>query len=163
MEDDLLLEDEIAAEEELEAPLHAELLHTAVPFEVTEAEQEAVKIYKLDRIPPALEAQLTAFRDWRLEPLNYQRTGNAVVDVTQANDRSTALRFLAFCKMEKDMNPSLAVFGMASLADIVQAWLKHAVDRGLMWSTLSNCASSIRYSAPLVPHSHPSLPPTPQT
>ena len=140
MEEDLLLEDEIAAEEELEAPLHAELLHTAVPFEVTEAEQEAVKCYKLDRLPPSLEAQFTAFRDWRLEPLNYQRAGNAVVDVTQANDRSTALRFLAFCKMEKDIEPSLSVFGMTALADLVQDWLKHAVDRGLMWSTLANCA-----------------------
>ena len=68
----MALEERIAEEEELEAPLHAELLHTCVPYEATEAEQEAVKVYKLDRIPPALEAQFEAFRDWRLEPLNYQ-------------------------------------------------------------------------------------------
>jgi hypothetical protein len=123
----------------LEAPLHAELLHTTVPFEVTEAEQEAVKCYKLDRLPPSLEAQFTAFRDWRLEPLNYQRAGNAVVDVTQANDRSTTLRFLAHCKAVKDLEPSLSIFGMAALPDLVQDWLKHANERGLMWSTLANC------------------------
>ena len=139
LEEDLLLEDEIAAEEELEAPLHAELLHTAVPFEVTEAEQEAVKVYKLDRVPPSLEAQFTAFRDWRLEALNYQRAGNAVVDVTQANDRSTTLRFLAHCKAVKDLEPSLSIFGMAAMPDLVQDWLKHANERGLMWSTLANC------------------------
>ena len=72
LEVDLLLEDRIAEEEELEAPLHAELLHTCVPYEATEVEQEAVKVYKLERIPPALEAQFSAYRDWRLEPLNYQ-------------------------------------------------------------------------------------------
>ena len=43
--------------------------------------------------------------------------------------------------MEKDMEPSIAVFGSARLADIVQEWLNHAVERGLMWSTLSNCES----------------------
>ena len=74
-----------------------------------------------------------------MDASNHRRAGNAVVDVTQANDRSTALRFLAFCKMEKDMEPSLLVFGSARLADIVQEWLHHAVARGLMWSTLSNC------------------------
>ena len=140
---DLLLEDELAEEEELEAPLHAELLHTAVPYEVTEAEQEAVKVYKLERVPRALEAQLDAYRDWRLQPLNYARTGGAVVDITQANDRATALRFLAFCKMEKGLEPSLAVFGSAALADLVQAWLQHAVERGLMWSTLSQYVNSL--------------------
>jgi hypothetical protein len=72
LEVDLVLEDQLAIEEELEAPLHAELLHTCVPYEATEAEQEAVKVYKLERIPPALEAQFSAYRDWRLEPLNYQ-------------------------------------------------------------------------------------------
>lgn len=141
--EDVMIDDEIAAEEELEAPLHAELLHTAVPFEVTEAEQEAIKVYKLERIPRELEAQFDSYRDWRLEPLNYQRTGNAVVDVTQANDRSTALRFLAFCKMEKGLEPSLSVFGRANLADIVQDWLQHAVERGLMWSTLSNYVNAL--------------------
>ena len=62
-----------------------------------------------------------------------------MVDVTQANDRATALRFLAFCKMEKELDPSLAIFGKSSLPDLVQEWLHHAVERGLMWSTLSNC------------------------
>ena len=134
----------------MEAPLHAELLHTTVPFEVTEAEQEAVKCYKLDRLPPSLEAQFTAFRDWRLEPLNYQRAGNAVVDITQANDRSTTLRFLAHCKAVKDLEPSLSIFGMAALPDLVQDWLKHANERGLMWSTLANCER-----AAILPHAKP--------
>ena len=143
MVEDLVLNDEIAQEEEMEAPLHAELLHTCVPYETTPAEQEAVKVYKLERVPPALEAQLDAFRDWRLEPLNYQRTGNAVVDVTAANDRATAMRYLAYCQMEKDLEPSLAIFGRADLPDLVQSWLQHATERGLMWSTLSNYVSSL--------------------
>ena len=41
------------------------------------------------------------------------------------------------------MEPSLAVFGSARLADVVQEWLNHAVARGLMWSTLSNYVNSL--------------------
>ena len=76
------------------------MLHTCVPYESTEAEQEAVKHYKLERVPRELETQLDAFRDWRLSPLCYARTGNAVVDVTAGNDRAVALRFLAFCSKQ---------------------------------------------------------------
>ena len=129
--------------EELEAPLHAELLHTCVPYESTEAEHEAVKHYKLERVPRELEAQLDAFRDWRLSPLCYARTGNAVVDVTAGNDRAVALRFLAFCHVEKGLAPSLAVFGTPELPDVVQEWLNHAVARGLMWSTLGNYVNAL--------------------
>ena len=142
-EADLAAEAELEDLEELEAPLHAELLHTCVPYESTEAEQEAVKHYKLERVPRELEAQLDAFRDWRLSPLCYARTGNAVVDVTAGNDRAVALRFLAFCHVEKGLAPSLAVFGTPELPDVVQEWLSHAVARGLMWSTLGNYVNAL--------------------
>ena len=78
----LLLEDELAAEEELEAPLEAELHYTHVAYEETPEEQATVARYKLDRVPAALEAQLQQYKDWRLQPLNFQRAGNAVVDTT---------------------------------------------------------------------------------
>ena len=134
---DLLIDDEIADEEEMEAPLHAELLHTCVPFEATAAEQEAVTHYRLDRIPRELQEQMDAFRDWRMELLCYARTGSAVAEITHTGDRGVAMRFIAFCAMEKGLAPSMAIFGSCALPDLVQEWLNHAVARGLMWSTLS--------------------------
>ena len=86
----LLLEDELAAEEELEAPLEAELHYTHVAYEETAEEQATVARYKLDRVPAALEAQLQQYKDWRLQPLNFQRAGNAVVDTTAYAPRTPA-------------------------------------------------------------------------
>ena len=141
---DLLLDDEIEQEEEFDRPLHAELLYTAVQYEVTPEEQEATrKHYKLDRIPPSLEKQLAEYKDWRLQPLNFQRSGNAIVDVTAENDRSTVIRFLAYCKGEKRIDPGFGVFVNPDLAGIVQGWLEHARERGLMWSTMSNYVNSL--------------------
>ena len=140
---DLVLESEIEDELELEMPLHAELLYTHVQSEVTQDEQEAVKRWKLERIPPALEKQLESYRDWRLQPLNFQRAGNAIVDVTAASDRGTALRFIAYCHAEHGVAPSLDVFGSGHLADLTQKWLEALVERGLMWSTLANYVNSL--------------------
>ena len=56
--------------------------------------------------------------------------------MTAGNDRGVAMRFIAFCVMEKQLPPSLALFGTPQLPDLVQEWLNHAVARGLMWSTL---------------------------
>ena len=89
---DLLLEDELEVEEEMEAPLLAELIHTHVAFEETKEEQEAVKVYKLDPVPRLVTEQLSAYKDWRLCPLNYQRGSNAVVDITAEHDCSTVQR-----------------------------------------------------------------------
>ena len=89
---DLVLEGEIQDELELDMPFHAELLYTHVQTEETNDEKEAVKRWKLERIPPALETQLNSYRDWRLQPLNFQRAGNAIVDVTAASDRGTGER-----------------------------------------------------------------------
>ena len=92
----LLLEDELAAEEEVEAPLAAELHYTHVAYVETAEEQATVARYKLDRVPPALEAQLQQYKDWRLQPLNFQRAGNAVVDTTAYAPRAGPLRTMFF-------------------------------------------------------------------
>ena len=181
----LLLEDELAAEEEVEAPLAAELHYTHVAYVETAEEQATVARYKLDRVPPALEAQLQQYKDWRLQPLNFQRAGNAVVDTTayaprgtpsnrlffcvpcralphalpcatvrctpltvetawrRASDTATALRFLAYAKEAHGASPNLKVLGTAALPTIVQAWLEQMVERGLMWSSLSNYVNSL--------------------
>ena len=89
LEEDLTLQDQIDDELEMEMPLHAELVHCHVAFEESPAEKEAIQVYKLDRVPPQVVQQLAAYKDWRLSPLNYQRTSNAVVDVTAEHDCST--------------------------------------------------------------------------
>ena len=99
----LLLEDELAAEEEVEAPLAAELHYTHVAYVETAEEQATVARYKLDRVPPALEAQLQQYKDWRLQPLNFQRAGNAVVDTTAYAPRAGPLRtdVFFFCALSR--------------------------------------------------------------
>jgi hypothetical protein len=141
---DLVLEDELEAEDEWEAPLAAELIHTHVANEISAEEQETVKtLPKFERVPPLVEVQLQQYKDWRLSPLNYQRQGNAVVDVTAEHDCTTVLRFLAYAHQEHHVEPSLALFGSAQLADIAQAWLEQMLGRGLMWSTLANYTNSL--------------------
>ena len=135
---DLCIQDAIDNEEETEAPLHAELLHTMVPNEETPEEKELVKRWKLDHVPQALVKQLESYRDWRLQPLNFQRSGNAVVDITADGDKATVLRFLAFCKEEHNVVPSMSFFGSPDLAIFSQEWLTALHEKGLMWSSLGN-------------------------
>ena len=127
----------------MEMPLQAELLHCHVAYEESKAEQEASKTFRIDPVPPALAAQLTAYKDWRLSPLNFQRSGAAVVDVTAENDCSTMLRFLGYAVQEHAFDPSLAIFGSARLAVVAQAWLKAMLDRSLLYSTMSNYVNSL--------------------
>ena len=143
LEVDLALQDQIEEEEEVEAPLHAELVHTTIPYQESETEKEIVRRWKLDAIPQGLAKQLDAYKDWRLQPLNFLRCGNAVVDVTADADRGNVLRFLAFCQQEHDVPPSLDFFGSPKLGVYAQDWLAKLNDRGLMWSTLGTYTNSL--------------------
>ena len=143
LEVDLALQDEIEEEEEVEAPLHAELLHTTIPYIESEQDKAVAKRWKIETIPPALVKQLDAYRDWRLQPLNYLRCGNAVVDVTADGDRGNVLRFLAFCHHEHAVPPSLDFFGSPQLAVLAQDWLAKLNEKGLMWSTLGTYTNSL--------------------
>ena len=141
---DFLLLDELEDAYEHEAPLHAELIHTMIPYEETAEEKEVVKrTWTLDRVPASLEKQFSDYKDWRLSPLNFQRQGNAVVDTTAQSDRGTTQRFLAYCQAEHGIAPTLATFGTAQLATLAQSWLEKLSERGLMWSTLGNYCNSL--------------------
>ena len=100
-------------------------------------------MYKLDPVPRLVTEQLSAYKDWRLCPLNYQRGSNAVVDITAEHDCSTVQRFLAYAQQEHEMEPSFAIFGSARCAGVAQKWLEQMLDRGLMWSTLANYTNSL--------------------
>ena len=91
--------------------LQAEL-HQHVAFEEVEADEEVTRSYTLDRVPPTLQAQLKAYQDHRVSPLNRLRTGSAVVELTVAHDTSTCLRFLGWLHREHEVVPNLqGVFG----------------------------------------------------
>ena len=156
---DLVLEDEIDEAAEYEAPLHAELLHTMVPFEETAEETETMqRVWKLERIAPSLEKQFADYKDWRLSPLNFQRHGNAVVDTTATADRGTMLRFLAYCHdVHGIAATTLDLLGSAELATMAQAWLEALVERGLMWSTCGRSPDSRWCWLAPVSHANPPL------
>ena len=140
---DYALQDELD-DAEFETPLHAELIHTMIPYEETAEEKEVVqRTWTLDRVPASLEKQFAEYKDWRLSPLNFQRQGNAVVDTTAQSDRGTTQRFLAYCQQEHDIAPTLATFGTAQVATLAQSWLQKLSERGLMWSTLANYCNSL--------------------
>ena len=138
------LQEEMDDAYEFETPLHAELIHTMIPYEETAEEREVVqRTWTLDRVPASLEKQFLEYKDWRLCPLNFQRQGNAVVDTTAQSDRGTTQRFLAYCQQEHGIAPTLATFGTAQLATLAQSWLQKLSERGLMWSTLGNYCNSL--------------------
>ena len=144
MEYDYSLHDELEDAYEYETPLHAELIHTMIPYEETAEEKEVVqRTWTLDRVPASLEKQFSDYKDWRLSPLNFQRQGNAVVDTTAQSDCGTTQRFLAYCQAEHGIAPTLATFGTAQLATLAQSWLEKLSERGLMWSTLGNYCNSL--------------------
>ena len=144
MEYDYALHEELDDAYEFETPLHAELIHTMIPYQETAEEKEVVqRTWTLDRVPASLEKQFLDYKDWRLSPLNFQRQGNAVVDTTAQSDRGTTQRFLAYCQQEHGIAPTLATFGTAQLATLAQSWLERLSERGLMWSTLGNYCNSL--------------------
>ena len=141
---DYNLQEELDDAYEFETPLHAELIHTMIPYEETAEEKEVVqRTWTLDRVPASLEKQFAEYKDWRLSPLNFQRQGNAVVDTTAQSDRGTTQRFLAYCQQEHGIAPTLATFGTAQLTTLAQSWLQKLSERGLMWSSLSNYCNSL--------------------
>ena len=65
----------------------------------------------LTRVPAALTAELQGFADYRMSPLQRQRDGSAVVDITLSADRRTCLAFLGYLSAEHDIQPGLGDAG----------------------------------------------------
>ena len=90
--------------------------------------------YKLDRVPPALEAQLQQYKDWRLQPLNFQRAGNAVVDTTAYAPRAGPLRTMFFsflpCRALPHALPCATLRYRALPCATVRCRALHAADSG---------------------------------
>jgi hypothetical protein len=143
LEEDLVLNDELA-EAEAEDPVHlVDELSTMVPF-LSDAQDDAVsKSWTLARIPEALEVELAAFVKFRQDALNIHRDGAAVVPVTCENDKGTCLRFLGWLQAERDIQPGLGCFATLEVSQWVSDWVNALREKGLKYSSLANYTNSI--------------------
>ena len=137
LEEDLLLNDRI---EELE--LEEESCHIAtelvqyVPLAGDAEDDEKATSWTLPSVPAALKAELDAYSLHRTEPLNRQRDGSAVVDITVGSDRATTLRFLGWLAAERQITPGLGVFCRAALSQWAEDYAKALADKGLKYSSV---------------------------
>ncbi len=140
-----VLNEELAEMEEANMALEAELRALFVLFEEPECNEQASRVYTLDRIPVALEKVLADYECFRIEPLNRLRDGSAVVDTTVGADCGVALRFLGWLKREHEVVPNLhGIFGTVSLGERVEQYLVFLRDeRGCWFSTITNYVKSV--------------------
>ena len=141
LEVDLALEQEYDDELELETSLGAELVHMASFKADAEDDAKVEQSFTLSPVPPALVEAFSAYKDYRLEPLNRMRDGSMVVDLTASNDVSKCTRFLGWLKAtHSDVAIGLeSVMGHESVGEWVEAWVKMLrEERGLKYSSLAN-------------------------
>ena len=144
LEEDLVLNDEIADAEE-HAPSHlAAELAVMVPFVLDKDDEDVSNSWSLSRIPDSLTRELASFVKYRQEALNIHRQGSAVVPITCENDKGTCLRFLGYLSAEKEIQPGFGVFAKVDLSQWVSDWINALKDRGLKFSSLA--VSIYRYA-----------------
>ena len=136
---DYVLNEQLAELEEAEVRLADELKGSFLAYQEPECDEEATRVYTLERVPPALEKALLDYERFRLEPLNRLRDGSAVVDSTVTADKSTALRFLGWLQRQHSVVPELKVFGATSLGERVESFVAFLrAERGCRYSTCAN-------------------------
>ena len=144
LEWDPLLEDEMQELQEEEVSLDSELKASYVQFKEREVDEQVSRSYTLERIPPALEQALKAYKEYRIAPINRMRNGSACVELTVDSDRSTTLRFLGWLHREHGVTANLkVVFGAANLGQRVEAFVAFLRERECKYSTCANYVSAL--------------------
>ena len=144
LEWDPLLEDEMQELQEEEVSLDSELKASYVQFKEREVDEQVSRSYTLERIPPALEQALKAYKDHRIAPINRMRNGSACVELTVDSDRSTTLRFLGWLHREHGVTANLkGVFGAANLGQRVEAFVAFLRERECKYATCANYVSAL--------------------
>jgi hypothetical protein len=101
------------------------------------------KVYTLSDVPPALAADLDAFEQWRLQPLQQARDGVSVTDITARGNRADALRLLGYLHAQKGVPPNLSgVFGSDRLGPAVQLFVDHLRSVGRSYTTIAGYLTS---------------------
>ena len=138
LEEDLVLNDEIAGAEEHEPSHLAAELAVMVPFASNKGDDEALSSsWSLARVPDSLAREFVSFVKYRQDALNIHRQGSAVVPITCENDKGTCLRFLGYLSAEKDIQPGFGVFAKMDLSQWVSDWINALKGKGLMFSSLA--------------------------
>ena len=135
-----------------------------VPFAAeAEAEEEAVRPWKLERVSNTLAKELDQFVEYRSSPINRQRDGTCVVEVTVGADKRTVRRlssirasalpvctvstpsthslsqclaFLGYLSVEHGIQAGMGCFAKPELSGWAEAWLRALEAKGLRYSTV---------------------------
>jgi hypothetical protein len=154
---DYVLNEQLAELEEADVRLADELKGSFLAYQEPECDEEATRVYTLERVPPALEKALLDYERFRLEPLNRLRDGSAVVDSTVTADKSTALRFLGWLQRQHSVVPELKVFSATSLGARVESFVAFLrTERGCRFSTCANYINGLVSVAAYVLETSPS-------
>ena len=100
--------------------------------------------------PESLERELTAWGQWRSDPINHRRGSARVEPTTVAGERADVLRFLGWLH-KRGVQPSVvAVFASAKLGVAVESFVKELVKNGRLYSTcagyVASCIAAARFS-----------------
>ena len=95
-----------------------------MPLVTDQADEERAKSWTLPSIPVGLQRELERYTLHRTEPLNRQRDGSCVVDLTVGSDKATTLRFLGWLRATHDIVPGLGVFCRAALSQWAEEWAR---------------------------------------
>jgi hypothetical protein len=139
----VVLSDSLSPTPEIEE-LQEESCHFAaelvqfVPLTSDATDDEKAKSWTLPSIPAALNSELDKYTLYRTEPLNRERDGSCVVDITVGSDKATTLRFLGWLKATHDIVPGLGVFCRAALSQWAEQYAKALADKGLKYSSIAN-------------------------
>ena len=129
---------EIAELEEESCHFAAELSASYAPLAADAADDEKATRWTLPSVPLALRKELDAYTVHRTAPLNRQRDGSCVVDLTVGGDKATTLRFLGWLHATHDIVPGLGVFCRAALSQWAEEYAKALAEKGLKYSSIAN-------------------------
>ena len=127
---------EIGELEEESCHFAAELSASYAPLAADAADDEKATRWTLPSVPLALRKELDAYTVHRTAPLNRQRDGSCVVDLTVGGDKATTLRFLGWLHATHDIVPvSVSSAGLHSQWARVRQAL---AEKGLRYSSIAN-------------------------
>ena len=151
---DLVLQDQL---EQLEADQHFEveelsfrdeLITTMPPFPTVAADEQRMKTYILQRVPPILKSELGQFIAYRTATFAARRQGGAVQSITVEGDCTNLLRFYGYLdrlgRVPEGQLLYLSLLLRADLGDLVQAyvtWLQQT--QRCSFSTIAGYTNSL--------------------
>jgi hypothetical protein len=99
--------------------------------------------YALSEIPVELEVELSALEEWRTSPINQNRKGTAVADITSDNQRKNILRLLGWLVHQKKLaRPTLMAFASEQIGAAVQLYVKFLLEeKGRKYSSIAQYLS----------------------